>query len=186
MRFVKQQIAVVGLLALVLGLAACGLDVGQQVPPVPTPTPTPGPGEPISGDTPTVATQATPTIWGNVVTGEAVVETVELLMLESFPVQVHVIAKGYLPDPCTMISNVEQSRTGSTFNVKISTVRPADKVCVEVLEPFEQNIPLDVHGLKAATYTVNVNGVTETFELLHLRPPHLLATGILLLQRLII
>ena len=28
--------------------------------------------------------------------------------------------------------------------------------------------------------------VTETFKLLHLRPPHLLATGILLLQRLII
>jgi len=107
----------------------------------------------------------TPATGSNRDPNEAPVETVELLMLESFPVQVHAVARGNLPDACTTVGSVEQSRTDNTFNVKISTVRPADKVCVEVLTPFEQNIPLDVHGLKAGTYTVNVNGVTETFEM---------------------
>ena len=158
MKFVKLQIVVVGLLA----LAACSSDVGMGPS---TPVPTTDPGLPTGSDTPTAGAQPTPTIAGNVVTGEAVVETVELLMLESFPVQVHAVARGNLPDACTTVGSVEQSRTDNTFTVKIGTVRPADMACAEVLTPFEQNIPLDVHGLKAGTYTVNVNGVTETFEL---------------------
>ena len=36
----------------------------------------------------------------------APVEEIEIVILESFPVQVHVIARGNLPDPCTEISEV--------------------------------------------------------------------------------
>jgi hypothetical protein len=47
----------------------------------------------------------------------------------------------------------------------IQTARPADEVCAQVLEPFEQTVELDVEGLEPGQYTINVNGVTQDFEL---------------------
>jgi len=37
-------------------------------------------------------------------------------------------------------------------------------MCAEVLVPFEETTSLDVVGLPAGVYTVNVNGVSDTFE----------------------
>jgi hypothetical protein len=34
----------------------------------------------------------------------AIVEEIDIIILESFPVQVFLVASGYLPDPCTKIS----------------------------------------------------------------------------------
>lgn len=99
--------------------------------------------------------------------GNASVEKVDILILESFPVQVHVAASGYLPDGCTQINENATivDREGNTFKVHLETIRPKDAVCTQALVPFEQNIALDVYGLEKGTYIVNVNGVEETFEL---------------------
>ncbi len=97
--------------------------------------------------------------------GTAVVESIEILVLESFPVQIHVGAKGYLPDGCTKIDRVEEKRDGNTFTVTITTKRPKDMMCTQAIVPYEEKVPLDVYGLKAGTYDVNVNGVTDSFEL---------------------
>ena len=102
---------------------------------------------------------------GGIVEGEAAVETVEILLLESFPVQVNVVVTGYLADGCTEIDEVITERQDNTFNVTITTVRDADAVCTLATVPFEQTIALDVLGLEAGTYTVDVNGVSETFTL---------------------
>jgi len=83
---------------------------------------------------------------------------------ELFPVQIDVIARGNLPDPCTEISEVLQEREGNTFFVTIKTYRPPG-LCIQVLAPFEVKIPLNVYGLPAGTYTVDVNGVQDTFDL---------------------
>jgi inhibitor of cysteine peptidase len=97
--------------------------------------------------------------------GRARVEEIEIVILESFPVQVNVVARGNLPDGCTAIDRIEQQRQGDAFLVTITTVRPASQMCTQALVPFEQVISLDVAGLKAGTYMVNVNGVQDTFEL---------------------
>lgn len=94
----------------------------------------------------------------------APVEEIEIVILESFPVQVHVIARGNLPDPCTEISEVLQEREGDTFFITIKTYR-SPGFCIQVLAPFEEMIPLEVYGLPAGTYTVDVNGVQATFDL---------------------
>jgi len=49
------------------------------------------------------------------------------------------------------------------FEVLITTVREAEVMCAQVLEAFEQNIPLDVYGLPAGDYTVTVNGIEAEF-----------------------
>jgi len=86
------------------------------------------------------------------------------VILESFPVQVQVIASGNLPDPCTEIYEINQEREGNTFFVSIKTYRPPGS-CIQVLAPFEVKIPLNVYGLTAGTYTVDVNGVQAIFDL---------------------
>ena len=102
---------------------------------------------------------------GGVIRGEAVVETIDILILESFPVQVNVVARGNLPDGCTEIDEIGQERSGKAFEVTIPTARPADAACTQALEPFEKTISLDVHGLPAGSYGVDVNGATGAFEL---------------------
>ena len=87
--------------------------------------------------------------------------------MESFPVQVSVTVSGDLPDGCTPIDQVNQRRDldTRTFWVEITTLRKAGAACTEALVPFGENISLDVYGLPAGTYAVDVNGVTASFTL---------------------
>ena len=96
--------------------------------------------------------------------GLATVEEIDILSLESFPVQIFLIASGYLPDPCTEIYQISQQREGNTFFITIETYR-SPGFCIQVLAPFEEVIPLYVYGLPAGTYTVKVNGVQGSFDL---------------------
>lgn len=97
--------------------------------------------------------------------GNSTVEKIEIQMLESFPVQVNVIVQGYLPDNCTEIDRIMKSRDENTFFINIKTKRPADVFCTQGIKPFEETISLDVDGLKAGVYEVNVNGFIDSFEL---------------------
>ncbi|HKK83358.1 MAG TPA: hypothetical protein VJ958_03930 [Atribacterota bacterium] len=92
----------------------------------------------------------------------ATVTEIDILILESFPVQVHVVAKGYLPNPCTQIDEIIKSREGNDFTVTIKT-KTSPGPCIQVIQPFEETIPLDVYGLPAGTYNVNVNGIEDSF-----------------------
>ena len=104
---------------------------------------------------------------GDVIAGEATVDEVNLMIMESFPVQVAAVARGRLRDGCTEIDEVRTTYDGadSTFFVEITTVRDADAVCTQALAPFEERIDFEVRGLPAGTYAVDVNGVRETFTL---------------------
>jgi len=94
----------------------------------------------------------------------AQVENIRVLILESFPVQVQVVAQGYLRDGCEKIKQASSSRDGNTFMVDITT-HSVGEFCTEAIVPFEEVVALDVYGLEAGTYIVNVNGVTDKFEL---------------------
>jgi inhibitor of cysteine peptidase len=96
---------------------------------------------------------------------EARVTEVSVQILESFPVQARAVVQGELPDGCTTIDSIEQSREGNEFRVSIVTSRPADAFCTQVLVLFEETIPLEVRGLPAGEYRVVANGVAATFRL---------------------
>lgn len=102
---------------------------------------------------------------GDYIYGTAKVESVQIVTLGSFPVQIQVIAKGYLPDGCTEIDEIKKESEGNVFNISISTKRPKDAFCTQAIKSFTETIPLEVQGLKAGSYTVNVNGVSGSFEL---------------------
>jgi len=102
---------------------------------------------------------------GGIIRGEATVESIDVLIMESFPVQVNAVVRGSLGDGCTTLDPVTTTREGNTFRIRLTTQRPADAVCTLALVPFEEVVSLDVLGLPAGVYTVDANGVTETFEL---------------------
>jgi inhibitor of cysteine peptidase len=97
---------------------------------------------------------------------EAKVESIQIIITESFPVQISVVAKGHLPDNCTLIDQVTEERNNNTLVVKILTAsQPAGKNCTPAAQTFEEIVPLSVVGLKAGIYAVKVNDITDTFEL---------------------
>ena len=102
---------------------------------------------------------------GKLIYGSAIVEGIEIMVHESFPVQIRVNARGYLPDGCTKIDEITKEIKDNTFIVSIKTVRPLDTFCTEAIVPYQEVISLDVYGRKAGIYTVNVNSLNGTFEL---------------------
>ena len=116
---------------------------------------------------PTTTTTKDPIATKNLTTSnEAKVESIQIVITESFPVQISVVAKGHLPDNCTLINQVTEERNNNTLIVKIlTTSQPAGKNCTPAAQTFEEIIPLSVVGLKAGIYAVKVNDITDTFEL---------------------
>jgi inhibitor of cysteine peptidase len=101
----------------------------------------------------------------NYVEEPASIEDIQVVIRESFPVQVNVIVHGEFPDACIENVIVKTQREGSTYIINIIRLLPADAICGEVITPFDKIIQLEVIRLKAGAYVVSVNGVARTFEL---------------------
>ena len=98
--------------------------------------------------------------------GRATVESIEILIAESFPVQVFAVLRGYLGDGCTTISSINaHGPLANRFHIEITTERPAGALCTQALVPFEHNVLLDVHGLPQGGYEVVAGGVSASFTL---------------------
>jgi len=93
----------------------------------------------------------------------ALVEEIELVFLESFPVQVNAILRGNLPDGCTQIERVDQELKDNVFQLTVITSRPQDAICTLALAPFEERVPLAVKGLPAGEYTVRAGDAQTSF-----------------------
>ena len=106
-----------------------------------------------------------PSSGSQTIIGLAIIESIETLILESFPVQVHVRVRGILGDSCTTLHQITQKRVENTFTITVTTARPADAICADIITRFEESIALDVYGLPAGMYIVDVNGVRDTFTL---------------------
>ncbi len=102
---------------------------------------------------------------GEVTVGLAVVDEVEVTMLESFPLQAIATIRGNLPDGCTTLGEVDQSIEGNVLRVTVNTNRPTDEACTMALAPYQKNISLDILGLPAGDYVVDVNGAQALFTL---------------------
>lgn len=85
-------------------------------------------------------------------------------ILESNPVQAILQVKGYKPTPCYELHQAV-TREGDTFHVVISlNVLQTLVACVQVIDPFELSIPLDVSTLPPGQYHVNLNGESLSFQ----------------------
>ncbi len=96
----------------------------------------------------------------------ATVESIDILIAESFPVQVFALVRGYVGDGCTKITSIaSRGPVGRTFHIDITTHRPPEAMCTQVLMAFERNVPLDAYGLAAGTYEVIAGDARASFTL---------------------
>jgi len=93
------------------------------------------------------------------------VDEVSVAVIETNPVQVEVIVIGYKSTPCVELEYAV-ARSGSMFHIVIAE-NPLQTLvaCIQVTEPFELSVVLDVVGLPAGEYQVNVNGHEVDFAL---------------------
>jgi len=147
-------------------LTACG---GENVPPAESPDvgapPLPDnggspetpiinlPGEPRFQDQEPAPGQAE---WAR---GNAFVNDTQLAIMESFPIQVMLTLEGELPTPCNYLTiDIAAPDADNTINVEVySLVSPAE-TCIQVIEPFSENISLPTGELADGTYAIFVNG----------------------------
>lgn len=136
-----------------------------------TPTGTPSDGDqPTSNDgTPApTETQAPGDGGANVERVEelAPIEEINVLFLESFPVQYRLDVTSGLPSGCAAFESIEVEQDGTTFNVTVLNTMPApdqDVACTMIYGYHESTVDLGT-GLESGTeYTVNVNDKTTTF-----------------------
>jgi hypothetical protein len=100
--------------------------------------------------------------------GEGVyIDSVEVLILESWPVQFVALVRGHLADGCTTIEEIRVGRTAEAnrFEITIVTARDPEAMCTMALVPFEESVELSIDGLPAGTYEVEAHGVSAEFEL---------------------
>ena len=86
------------------------------------------------------------------------------LVLESFPMQLHLVVKGYLSDACTVHHETTQRRADSTVNVHITTKRPDDAMCAQVITEVTIRVPLE-GGFLSGRYKIIVNDVEKDIEI---------------------
>jgi hypothetical protein len=108
------------------------------------------------------ATAVTPTLPAG---GRAFIESLEVMVLESFPVQVQATINGNLSDSCTSLADTNVQQQGNTFIIGITTNYDTQAACTEALVPFSKTVSLTVEGLSSGTYTVRAGGLSETFAL---------------------
>jgi hypothetical protein len=151
-------------------LAACAAPAMQPTT-VPQATATPvaqsttDPNEPVSStpdepgldplDVPTAVYDPAPTD-AQLQTGEAFVDSTEIIVAESFPPQFFLSIKGSLPTPCYAL-RISTSGPDAQHRIMVDVYSVVDPniSCMQVLAAFEQNVRLGT--LPAGRYEVWVN-----------------------------
>lgn len=95
----------------------------------------------------------------------APIESVDILIMESFSVQHSVVVVSGLPNACVSFGGYYLARNSNTVQIEMVNWKPADPdvACAEIYGIVDTVIPLGSEFESGKTYTVDVNGVTLTF-----------------------
>lgn len=99
---------------------------------------------------------------GNQPRGQLNIDSIEIRIAESSPVQVFANVKGSLGDGCTSLGAITQKRSGNTIDVTVGVNHSGAQVCTAIAQLVDQNIQLEGE-FPPGNYTVRVNGMERTF-----------------------
>jgi inhibitor of cysteine peptidase len=97
----------------------------------------------------------------------ATIESLDLEVIDTYPVAVLATVTGHLPDACSRIDLIEQVTRESEGRIEmvVETWRDPERMCAAVLTPFEMAVPLDAGTLLPGIYRVEAGESSGTFEL---------------------
>jgi hypothetical protein len=89
--------------------------------------------------------------------GEATISESDVLLLESYPVQVRLNLKGTLSTPCHYLrAKVNPPDAQNRIQIEVYSLYNPDEICIQMLQEFETSIPLGSYP--DGSYTVWLNG----------------------------
>lgn len=126
-------------------------------------------------DIPDVATVAAPSVDAPILRMEDMgvlppnaslhlIETVDVVVMESFPMQVALNVTGYIPDGCAAPTEIMQARDGNRVMVRVFRTLPPDVICAAMAAMYQETIPLE-GGFTPGTYQFDVNGIIVEIDL---------------------
>jgi hypothetical protein len=84
------------------------------------------------------------------------IDSQDILVMESFPPQYKLSLSGSLPTPCHQLRvKVSEPDAQNRIVVEAYSLVDPEEVCIQVLEPFEANVPLG--SFASGEYTVLLN-----------------------------
>jgi hypothetical protein len=97
--------------------------------------------------------------------GSVFIDSAEVVLMESDPVQIRLLLQGNLPTPCHQLrAEVSPPDDQNRIMVDVYSLVDPEVVCTQVLEPFEAGIPLGAYV--EGDFSVSVNGdQVGTFDL---------------------
>ena len=89
------------------------------------------------------------------------IDSVDVLQLESYPVQLMLHVTGWLPNPCASPEWVvtQPQAAGDPIEVELFARPGPEQACIQMLEPFEVNIPLGAQAEGGARIVLNGEAV---------------------------
>lgn len=93
--------------------------------------------------------------------GPVFIDSSDLLIMESYPVQVRLHVTGNLPTPCHSFHYsyvIGSAADANRIDVSVWSESDPSRMCTQVLEPFDESIPIDMGGAADGTYSVYLNG----------------------------
>jgi hypothetical protein len=93
-------------------------------------------------------------------------ESLEVYTVATFPVRVHAVLQGHVPETCMRLSSVQEEINAAEIHLNLTFSRVHDNECRAITTAFEEIVPLSVHGLAAGGYVVTADGHQAHFELL--------------------
>lgn len=85
------------------------------------------------------------------------IDSAILLIMESYPMRVSLALKGELPSPChELVWEVVNSKDEQLIEVVTYAESAPEKLCIQVVEPFERTIPLG--SFTELDFRVRLNG----------------------------
>ncbi|MGB3717823.1 MAG: NBR1-Ig-like domain-containing protein [Candidatus Promineifilaceae bacterium] len=118
-----------------------------------------------SNDDTLVSPTPIPPAQSEIVRKPALIDEVEIFVSDSESPQVRAKIMGILPNNCSSIDEIKQTREQDTFKIEIFVFDRSSPECGGESIPFQEFVTLDVAGLVAGSYAVEVNGQIITFLL---------------------
>ncbi|MGA1823986.1 MAG: DUF333 domain-containing protein [bacterium] len=89
--------------------------------------------------------------------GNVYLNETDILLLESFPVQVKLLIKGYLPTPCNKLRvTVSKPDDRNRIDVSLYSLVDPETFCAQVLQSFDERVSLG--SFKQGSFSVWING----------------------------
>jgi hypothetical protein len=72
------------------------------------------------------------------------------------------VVDGFYPDACSTIGGITQEVDGKTIRLTVTSTRPSNVMCAQLLTPMHEEIVLDTTQLASGEYTLIVNDGAQT------------------------